>query len=219
MSFISMIGMEIAVNTAHFMITGGKAVFEDPMYWMALIIALIAGFIAPLPYNYYKLAKYDKACHRQAVIVYVNQINEIFRIFEQVKKITSIFLSLLIFVSSMGITFSTHYCMGHAVDSELMIGMHELSCGMMDTDASCETTGTNIMAPGCCDNEFVSIEIEDDYQVAKTKYSFESNFLFAFAFTYLFDHLHKVERSTAHADHHPPPLEQDYQSLYQSFLL
>lgn len=63
MSFISMVGMEIAMNTTDFMITGGKAAFEDPMYWTALVIAMVAGFIAPLPYNYYKLRKFNKACH------------------------------------------------------------------------------------------------------------------------------------------------------------
>lgn len=63
MSFISMVGMEIAMNTTDFMITGGKAAFEDPMYWTALLIAMVAGFLAPLPYNYYKLKKYNKACH------------------------------------------------------------------------------------------------------------------------------------------------------------
>jgi len=63
MSFISMIGMEIAMNTTDFVITGGKAAFNDPMYWTALAIAMIAGFLAPLPYNYYKLMKYDQACH------------------------------------------------------------------------------------------------------------------------------------------------------------
>ena len=63
MSFISMVGMEIAMNTTDFAITGGKAAFEDPMYWTALTIALVAGFLAPLPYNYYKLQKFDKACH------------------------------------------------------------------------------------------------------------------------------------------------------------
>lgn len=63
MSFISMVGMEIAMNTTDFMVTGGKAVFDDPMYWGALIIAMIAGFLAPLPYNYYKLEKFNKACH------------------------------------------------------------------------------------------------------------------------------------------------------------
>ena len=63
MSFISMVGMEIAMTSTDFMITGGKAAFDDPFYWLALIPALVAGFITPLPYNYYKLKKYDKACH------------------------------------------------------------------------------------------------------------------------------------------------------------
>ncbi len=63
MSFLSMIAMELVMNTADFMITGGKASFENPMYWTAMIVAMIAGFLAPLPYNYYKLKKYDKACH------------------------------------------------------------------------------------------------------------------------------------------------------------
>ena len=63
MSFISMIGMEIAMNTTDFIITRGKTSFDNPMYWFALGIAMIAGFLAPLPYNYYKLQKYDKACH------------------------------------------------------------------------------------------------------------------------------------------------------------
>lgn len=119
----------------------------------------------------------------------------------------------------MGITLSTHFCMGRAVDNELMIGMHELSCGMMDLDANCETSETRFMTPGCCDNEFVSIDIEDDYQVVVEQFSFESTFLFAFTYTFLFNQTNTNEPSLAYADHHPPLLGQDYQSLYQSFLL
>lgn len=63
MSFLSMVAMELAMNATDFMITGGKAAFGNPMYWTALIIALVAGFLAPLPYNYYKLKKFNKACH------------------------------------------------------------------------------------------------------------------------------------------------------------
>lgn len=63
MSFISMLGMEIAMNTTDFLITGGKAAFNAPMYWTALVVALVAGFLAPLPYNYYKLKKFNKTCH------------------------------------------------------------------------------------------------------------------------------------------------------------
>jgi copper chaperone CopZ len=63
MSFISMVAMEVVMNATDFMITGGKAAFGNPMYWTALVIAMIAGFLAPLPYNYFKLKKYNKACH------------------------------------------------------------------------------------------------------------------------------------------------------------
>jgi len=63
MSFLSMIAMELAMNTTDFMLTGGKAAFGNPMYWFALVISLVVGFIAPLPYNYYKLKKHNKACH------------------------------------------------------------------------------------------------------------------------------------------------------------
>jgi hypothetical protein len=63
MSFISMIGMEIAMNTTDFMITGGKASFNTAGYWFALIPAMIIGFMLPLPYNYYKLQKHGKSCH------------------------------------------------------------------------------------------------------------------------------------------------------------
>ena len=63
MSFLSMIAMELAMNATDFMITGGKAAFNQPSYWFALVAALVAGFLVPLPYNYFKLKKYNKACH------------------------------------------------------------------------------------------------------------------------------------------------------------
>lgn len=63
MSFISMIGMEVAMNATDFMITGGKAAFNTWAYWIALFPAMIAGFVLPLPYNYYKLQKHGKSCH------------------------------------------------------------------------------------------------------------------------------------------------------------
>lgn len=63
MSFISMVAMEIAMTSTDFMITGGKAAFNDPVYWLALLPALLVGFLVPLPYNYYKLKKFNQACH------------------------------------------------------------------------------------------------------------------------------------------------------------
>ena len=63
MSFISMLGMELAANLTDYFLTGGGIPPSEPWYWAALGIALVVGFITPLPYNYYKLKKYGKACY------------------------------------------------------------------------------------------------------------------------------------------------------------
>jgi hypothetical protein len=63
MSFLSMLGMELAANATDFMLTGGRVPLNDPFYWTALAISVGAGFLAPLPYNYWKFKKRGKACH------------------------------------------------------------------------------------------------------------------------------------------------------------
>lgn len=63
MSFLSMVAMELAMNTTDFMITGGKMALSNPNYWLAFIPAALIGFLVPLPYNYYQLKKHNKSCH------------------------------------------------------------------------------------------------------------------------------------------------------------
>ncbi len=63
MSFLSMLAMELAENCTDLLLTGGRVPTTDAFYWVALTISILAGFIVPLPYNYYKLKKYGKACH------------------------------------------------------------------------------------------------------------------------------------------------------------
>ena len=58
MSFISMISMELAMNITDVIITGGAT-----LNWYVIPLMLITGFITPLPYNYYKLKKYNISCH------------------------------------------------------------------------------------------------------------------------------------------------------------
>jgi hypothetical protein len=58
MSFISMIIMELVMNILDWILTGGAIIT-----WWVVPIMLVAGFIAPWPYNYWRLKKYDLACH------------------------------------------------------------------------------------------------------------------------------------------------------------
>lgn len=63
MSFLSIIAMEVVMNTTDFMITGGKAQIDTIGYWLAFIPAALAGFLTPLPYNYYQLKKHNRSHH------------------------------------------------------------------------------------------------------------------------------------------------------------
>ena len=58
MSFISMLAMEISMNTVDWWLTGGAM-----LTWWVIPLMLIAGFLAPWPYNYWRLKKYNKSCH------------------------------------------------------------------------------------------------------------------------------------------------------------
>ena len=58
MSFISMLGMELSMNLTDWILTGGAL-----LTWWVVPIMLIAGFLTPLPYNYWRLKKYNVSCH------------------------------------------------------------------------------------------------------------------------------------------------------------
>jgi len=58
MSFISMLAMEIAMNVTDYLLTGGAI-----LTWWVIPLMLLAGFITPLPYNYWRLKALGKACH------------------------------------------------------------------------------------------------------------------------------------------------------------
>lgn len=58
MSLISMISMEVAMNAVDVAVTGGAMLTPEVVPLM-----LLAGFLTPLPYNYWRLKALGKACH------------------------------------------------------------------------------------------------------------------------------------------------------------
>ena len=58
MSLISMISMEISMNTVDWILLG-----EAKLVWWIIPLMLLAGFVTPWPYNYYRLKKYNITCH------------------------------------------------------------------------------------------------------------------------------------------------------------
>ena len=58
MSLISMISMEIMMNLTDYLLTGGAI-----LTWWVIPIMLVVGFLTPWPYNYWRLKKFNIACH------------------------------------------------------------------------------------------------------------------------------------------------------------
>ena len=58
MSFISMVSMEISMNATDYFLTGGAM-----LTWWVVPIMLTAGFLTPWHYNYWRLKKFNQACH------------------------------------------------------------------------------------------------------------------------------------------------------------
>jgi len=58
MSFISMISMEIAMNLVDYLLVG-----DAKLTWWVIPFMLLAGFLTPWPYNYWRLKKFNEACH------------------------------------------------------------------------------------------------------------------------------------------------------------
>ena len=58
MSLISMVSMEIAMNATDYFLTGGAI-----LTWWVVPIMLAVGFVSPWPYNYWRLKKFNEACH------------------------------------------------------------------------------------------------------------------------------------------------------------
>ena len=53
MSLISMLSMEIMMNSTDYILTGGAI-----LTWWIVLIMLIVGFLTPWPYNYWRLKKF-----------------------------------------------------------------------------------------------------------------------------------------------------------------
>ena len=58
MSFISMISMEVTMNLTDYLLTGGAI-----LTWWVVPVMLAVGFVTPWPYNYWRLKKFNEACH------------------------------------------------------------------------------------------------------------------------------------------------------------
>ncbi len=123
-------------------------------------------------------------------------------------KMISTFLSLLILLGSSGIAYSQHFCGGQEVLAEVTVGHKELSCGMAMEEN------------GCCDNHSTKVKIENSYAAYSQNFQFVNNLeslLPVFDIEYVY--VDYIQNNKFYIDYSPPPIDRDFNILYDTFLI
>lgn len=124
--------------------------------------------------------------------------------------------------SSSGIAYAQHFCGGMEMMAVITLGQENLSCGMDShaPDLDCNEETAIAEAHDCCENQITKINTDDNFAKAsfdlKLHKTFEATFVSVFVF-------HEVENAsiekTFFADYSPPPLERNFNILYETFLI
>ena len=110
--------------------------------------------------------------------------------------------------------------MGMEMKSEIGFGEKHMDCGMnMPMDHS-ENEADNQQDPkSCCENVTTQLQVDDEFQLKKHDVNLSLNFAVAFVQVFVFGMEIIPSDRPDYPQYSHPPLEQDLQVLYQSFLI
>jgi hypothetical protein len=125
------------------------------------------------------------------------------------KKVFHIWLSLLLLVSTAGLSVSKHICGDTVIDIAIL--QQANSC---HGDAGMEM-------PGCCEDETSHFQVEDDFQLEKSlELKYPAEYLVYTLSFLILNQAQKNNISKYFSDHSPPPISgTDIRKKVQSFLL
>ena len=141
------------------------------------------------------------------------------------KKLLSIFFASIMLFSNMGFSIASHYCQGQLVNTQLVHGTDNLGCCMAQMDnqlpEDCKSPDIqkSVKKKGCCENEYQSLDIDDNFSSKQVLSKATPQLIAVFIYVYFQLNSSDSDIDFAYSDYSPPPLEQDIQVLYQTFLL
>lgn len=132
--------------------------------------------------------------------------------------VVSFLLSFLILLSSSGLAYAKHFCGPFEVVSKVTLGEESLSCGMKRYDPVCEDEKNENHS--CCSNEYVKVNTDDHFNKTVFNFEIQNVWVFIGAEVFKFEAVAHVEqKATILYYYRPPPLKEDLQILYETFLI
>jgi len=132
-----------------------------------------------------------------------------------IRKIASVFLSVVILLATGGLVINKHYCGGKLRSTQLYIVMdHKRCCGVADLPA-----GKQECPEGCCHDKVEFYQLDEDFNLPATVVN--HNVVIVFIKCFILDELFgSLDSHTAkYLNYKPPLIELDIPVLVQSFLI
>jgi hypothetical protein len=119
------------------------------------------------------------------------------------QKIMALLMSLVVLFSTMSFTIDMHYCGGTLVETAIF---HKAKgCGM-EMEDSAANSDCSAIKKGCCSEEQIIVQGQDELQLTFDKLTFEKQFFvtsFVYSYVLLFE---TVGESTISFLEYPPPI-------------
>lgn len=114
---------------------------------------------------------------------------------------------------------ATHYCGGHAVKKRMMVGTNALDCGMGNMETPCEgkSNESQLTKKPCCENQYLTLSVDDDYNISQFHINTQLQFAVAFVHTYLATHFSESKKEPQFTEHSPPLPGRDILVMNQVF--
>jgi hypothetical protein len=124
------------------------------------------------------------------------------------KKMFAISLSLLLFLSSTGLTYAQHFCGGRVVNEAIMIGEKFLGC---HEEVSAEGYSGHLEEmPNCCEDIYLQVDTDDQYTPTSFDLDLDTIFFVSFVNVFLFEALEILsEKEIIFSEYSPPPIPKD----------
>ncbi|MAO08817.1 MAG: hypothetical protein CL596_08910 [Alteromonas sp.] len=134
------------------------------------------------------------------------------------KAIVSIILSTLILLISSGLAYAKHFCGGHEMLSEITLGEAHLSCGMKMEASAC---GDELQdSHSCCSNKYLQVTTDDTFSKVDFDFNFDTQWFATLVTIFVLqEQILPESQNFCYKDYNPPPIQQDLQVLYETFLI
>jgi len=128
----------------------------------------------------------------------------------------SMLMAILVVTSSTSFALEQHFCKGHLVDYSFF--QKVVSCGM-EMEEPTKGVNPEIGKTGCCKNENLIVEGQDELQITFENLSVDQQFVIVrhAAVSSMFTYASVLPPLVIESP--PPDLERDFQILFQTFII